>query len=329
MRRVAVIVSAGLALTAAAPAVGATTTVRLDAEPRAAVNAGSHLWVLADRGDTRVLIEAGHLTGRPTGREVVVATGVTRDPEGTGTTTIRPSVTLAGGGVWTVDPATGDAVRVDPARAAVTVRAPIATRVVAAGPAGLWATGPPTAVPGGLRYAVRQLDPATGAIVGEVAFGPGLGGPRELAVGAGGVWVARIGGWLPIVRIDARTGAESLVDVGSWRLSAHGGTLVSTRRAVCLAWVAPWAGPVRPLRMCPPRRTLYPRDLALAGGRVWWAAVAGKGAARRGVLVRRDASGAPGRVQVRVGRDPVDVVPSGRGVWVLSRSDRTLTRVTP
>lgn len=65
-----------LASAAGAPAFGATTTVRLDARPRAAVNAAGHLWVLADRGEARVLMETGALTGLPTGREVtIVAAG--------------------------------------------------------------------------------------------------------------------------------------------------------------------------------------------------------------------------------------------------------------
>ncbi len=328
MRRVTALVALCLALATAAPAVGATTTVRLDAEPRAAVNAGGHLWVLADRGDTRVLIEAGRLTGRPTGREVVVATSVPWD-SGIGNTVVRPSVTVAGGGIWTVDTRTGDAVRVDPVAARVTVRAAISTRTVAAGPSGLWATGPAEPAAGGLRYPLRRLDPATGAIVAEVPHGPGIGAPRELAVGSGGVWVARVAGSVPVVQVSAATGASNPVDVGSWRLAASGGVLVSAQRRTCLVWVTPWAGVPRRLWMCHPMRIAYPRDLALAGGRVWWAAVTGKGASLRGVLVSRAASGAAGASQVRVGSDPVDVVPSGRGVWVLSRSDRTLTRVTP
>lgn len=91
-----------LALLAAAPVLGASTTVRLDVEPRVGVNAGGHLWALADRGDTRVLVEAGRFTGRPTGREVVVATGIPPDVGvGVGNTVVRPSLTAAGRGVWT------------------------------------------------------------------------------------------------------------------------------------------------------------------------------------------------------------------------------------
>ncbi|WP_217925141.1 hypothetical protein [Miltoncostaea oceani] len=89
-----------LALLAAAPVLGATTTVRLDVEPRVGVNADGHLWALADRGDTRVLVEAGRFTGRPTGREVVVATGISPDV-GVGVGVGRPSLTAAGRGVWT------------------------------------------------------------------------------------------------------------------------------------------------------------------------------------------------------------------------------------
>lgn len=55
----------------------------------------------------------------------------------------------------------------------------------------------------------------------------------------------------------------------------------------------------------------------------------GRGAAQAGYVVRRVAGGRGTATRTRVGRDPVDVVPSGRGVWVLSSSDRTLTRVTP
>jgi hypothetical protein len=321
--------ASAIALLAAAPALGATTTVRLGVEPRVGVNAGGHLWVLADRGGSRVLIETGALTGRPTGREVVVATGVAQDPATTGQTTVRPSLTVAGGGLWTVDPTTGDAVRVDPATATVAVRAPIATRIVAAGPSGLWATGPPTAVEGGFRYPVRRLDPATGVIVGEVAFGPGLGAPRELAVGTGGVWVARIAGQVPVVRIDPATGAVGLVDAGSWRLASRAGTILTARRNTCLVSVLPWTGRPDGVRTCRQVFSVYPRDVTASGGSAWLAYVVGKGERRAGWVTRRafDDRGRP--VRTRVGADPVDVVPSRRGVWVLSRSDRTMTRVTP
>jgi hypothetical protein len=317
-----------LALLAAAPAQGAVTTARLDAEPRAGVVADDDLWVLADRGATRVLIEADRVTGRPTGREAVVATGVPRDLPVLVPMVVRPSIAAAGGALWTPDPVTGDLVRVDPRTATVTARAPLGAAYVAAGPAGLWITGAPRpmALPGQevLPGTVSRVDPAGARVIGTLPTSTDA--TVEIAVGRRGLWAARTSPTRDLERVDGPVPAR--IPGGAWQLSARSGTLHATRRYSCTVTILPSEGPGRSLEMCTRPRALYPRDVARSGGRVWWAAVARQGRPR-GVVVSRRASGAGGTSRVAVGDDPVDVVPSGRGVWVLSRSDRTMTRVTP
>jgi len=107
-RRAPSLLVAGVTLFAVAAPAAAATTARLDAEARAAVQASGHLWVLADRGGARVLIEADRMTGRVTGREVTIAASGVPRYAGVGQAQIRPSLTVAGGALWTTDPTTGE-----------------------------------------------------------------------------------------------------------------------------------------------------------------------------------------------------------------------------
>lgn len=331
-RRAPIVLAAGAALLAsAAPGLGATT-VRIDAQPRVGVQAGGHLWIVADRGDARVLIEADRLSGRPTGRQVTIAaSGVPFDGGLAGQNTVRPSLTVAGGALWTIDSTTTEAVRVDPVAARTTLRVDLGPgevqRYIAAGPAGLWVTAPTVQVAAGFARRLVRLDPATGAQLGEVRIGPGSTLLREIAVGRGGIWANRHSGNSLLLRIPSPAGAATETRAGQWQLFARRGTLYSTRRNTCRVSVSPWNAPARTFAMCASGTVAYVRDVASAGGAVWWTAFRAPG--RPGVLARRAADGTGPVRRWPVGSDPVDVVPAGAGVWVLSRADRTLTRITP
>lgn len=281
--------------------------------------------MLADRDGTGVLLERDGRNGIATGRQVEVGPLGELFPFLV-PSRVRPSLTLAAGSLWTV--VSGDVVRVDPVSATVALRLPLRSPgSITAGPSGLWVIGPdiPTGVFGFVTRHVLRLDPASGAVVEDLAYGPREVRPVEVAVGSGGLWVSRASGPARgLVRLSA-TGLVAEPAFGSWQLFARAGTLYSTERHSCDVTVVPWSGPARFLRMCRGSAP-YPRDVAAAGGAVWWAGHRGGGLP--GVVYRRALASGGASTLYRVGRDPVDVVPSGRGVWVLSRSDRTITRLS-
>ncbi|MGD9570718.1 MAG: hypothetical protein AB7V62_02380 [Thermoleophilia bacterium] len=337
MRPIRIAVTAVTALLAASlapPALGAVTTARIGAEPRAGVHAAGKLWVLGDRGGDRVLVEADGRTGRPTGREVLVTTGLLPGPKVLAPRLVRPSLTVAGGYLWTAvpspDQSSNDLVRVDPRTAAVTLRVPLGANYVAAGPSGLWVTAAPELLvdamgraAGAIRRVVR-VDPSTGAVVDELRYGPGMSAPLEIAVADTGVWLTRgLGDRGPLMRLPSDGRA---LPANAWQLFARGGTGLFADRGSCRVTVAPPTGRLRDVALC--TGTSRPRDVALSGGAIWRAGTIG-GSSPRGFVSRRALDGRGPIRAWRVGRDPVDVVPSGAGVWVLNRADRTLTRVTP
>lgn len=113
-------------------------TARVDGQPRVGAIAAGRLWVLADRDSSRVLIEVDAKAARPTGREVVVAAeDVPADFSFLCPACIRPSLAVAAGSLWAIDPVAGQIVQVDATRAEVIRRIDIAARYLAVGRAGL------------------------------------------------------------------------------------------------------------------------------------------------------------------------------------------------
>ncbi len=329
MRRVLLPLAVLLACLAPAAALAAPT-VRLGAEPRAGVYAAGALWVLADRGGDRVLLEVSPRALRPTGRRVVIATGVRRDPRAQSPGTVRPSLAYADGVLLTIDPVTNVVVRVDPGTLAVARAATSEGTTLAAGPAGVWVAGGPIAE--GFVHPMARIDPATLAVGDRRSTPSGLGSRSsvEIAVTRRALWVARPAASRGGLAIDLGTGPVPGVLFGPWQMYARGDTLYGTERYGCEAFVTPDTTYVgRRIVMEPDRdrcARLYARDVT--GGRAGsvWVAYA-RGRARTGLLVQRPDDGRPGRRVTTIGPDPVDLVSAPGAVWVLDRTGRTLTRI--
>ncbi len=313
-------------------------TIPMPGEPRVAAVSGTALWVLVDRSGQRRLVEIGP-AGRRTGRDVLIATGVPRDFPFLVPSIARPSVAVTPGALWTVDPVAGSLVRVRTSDARVD-RFPVGARYVAAGPAGLWVLpGDGVAAPGGgsgLVYPLARIEPESGLVAETRPVGPpypafgGRGGglgPVELAVAGNRLRLSFPSPERFPRVLDLTTGALTAGDGFAWQLAARRTTIAATRRTTCDVHVAPETGPGRRIAMMGKAacRRSYVRDVALGPrGAVW--ALFDRGTAP-GMLVGRTIGSAARGVAFLVGTDPVDVVASGRVVWVLDRTGRSVTRM--
>jgi hypothetical protein len=256
-----------------------------------------------------------------------------------------PQILAAGGSVWTVDARAGRAVRIDPASARVTARVGPGITAVASGPGGLWALGGTTPLTSagrvtGVVHRILRLDPQTGAVLGVRAVGPGLGSRPfdRLEVGADRVWLSR-----RFSRgrrgFEAAWGASAGTPIDGWRFTSHAGVLYSSAFP-CTIVVRPGAGPParRSMRTLPAPLChdgtvdeAQAQDVAAGpGGSVWQLLLRGRQPVRRlrGIVVWRGIDGTTGVASSVVGRDPVDLIPDGAGVWVVDRAGGRLTRIT-
>lgn len=338
---VPLLVCAAAASAAPASPLGPVTvrTIATPGEPRVAAVSGGSLWVLVDRGAERRVVEID-ASGRRTGRDVLVASGVRRDFPFLVPSIARPSLAATPGSLWTVDPVARVLVRVRTADGAVE-RLPVGADYVAAGAGGVWVlpTGgvAPEGGGPGLVFPLARVDPQSGAVMEIRAVrsphsssggrGGGLG-PVEAAVTRRRLWLSFVSPERFPASLDLASGALSVRGSFGWQLTARGTTLAATRRTTCDVRVVPDTGPAARIAMLgeAPCRGAFVRDVALgAAGTVWAAFDHGRSP---GTLVGRR-PGSPARFVALIGTDPVDVVTAGRVVWVLDRAGRSVTRMVP
>jgi YVTN family beta-propeller protein len=167
---------------------------------------------------------------------------------------------------------------------------------------------------------VAVIDPGRNAVVRQVAVGVR---PADIAVGAGGLWVAnldddsasqidpraaRVTRNLTIGRsIDALTTADGAL----WTVDSPHATLVRIDPA--------FRDVVRRVRLGPDEPSAIPDPIAARGGSVW---AAGGGAAvwRIGARSRRP-------VRVDVGTEPAGIAVGAGATWVSDDLDDTVTRI--
>jgi hypothetical protein len=293
------------------------------------------LWVIEGRGGSASLVEIDPARARPTGRAVPLPAETVPSPFGPGRLSflgpgrIRPSMAVSGGDLFI--PAGEEVLQIDPAEAREVRRIPFAARYVAAGPAGLWATGGSTPLVDAdgrvrLLWRLARIDPESGALE-ERTIGPGLGGlgPVELAVGRA-PWIAFAGLPRYVVRFDPTTGATAGVG-GSWQIYATDDALYATPRYGDVIEVHGHGATRRiDMGLTENRIGVYWRDLAVGpAGSVWAASY--RGPDQSGELVQRALTGKGPVSRHIVGTDPVDVIATPRAVWVLNAADSTLTKI--
>jgi sugar lactone lactonase YvrE len=171
----------------------------------------------------------------------------------------------------------------------------------------------------------RPQTPATADATQEparTATGPFAlaGGPDELAVGAGAVWVAESRAQR-LTRIDPRTGATTSVRVGpnpDGVAVAFGSIWVSVTGADEVVQVSADA---RPKVLGRVKVGTRPEGLAASSNSIW---VANSGA---GTLTQIDPESRATRTVPRVAREPVAVAVGAGAVWVADRAGGALARV--
>jgi hypothetical protein len=335
-RRAALLATAGLiglGTALAGPASAATApaakTVQLDGVPQVAALAGDHLWVLVFRSGSPALVEIDPSTTRPTGRSVALPPDVREGGVGS-PSSIRSSLAVAEGDLFV--PAADGLLQIDPEGAEIVRRLPFPSRYVAAGDAGLWAIGehptPTNRYDGspGYSWTLAHVDPMAGTIGRTIVLGPSFTsdfGPVELAVGDSDLWLSTPTSVRSLLRVDVATGNWEAVPGGAWLLTDHDGALYSVGRGGGTLTVRHGDEHHDVGVLALTDRAIW-RDLAVGpDGTAWGVTFRGEG--RPGFLVRQPLSEAGARTPIPL--DPVGVTVGTSAAWVLSASDRTLTRV--
>ncbi|HMN99903.1 MAG TPA: hypothetical protein PKD59_10860 [Miltoncostaeaceae bacterium] len=198
------------------------------------------------------------------------------------------AVAAAAGGAWVVDEVGGTLTRLRADGGAATTDLGGSPQGVAVGAGGVWVAD----YEGGLagRGTLVRVDPATGAVLGRTAVGPGA---ERVAVGAGAVWVT-----------NSFDGSVSRVDPGSGRVTAR----IPVVRGVP-------SGPQDGLG-----------DVAVGAGGVWVVSWPGDD---RGILARIDPATNRVTARIAVGTGPNRVTVAGGRVWVANPGDDTVTAIDP
>jgi YVTN family beta-propeller protein len=177
----------------------------------------------------------------------------------------RPSAVAIGeGSVWVANSGDGTVSRIDQKSLVVVETIGIGAPVidVAAGDGAVWTAN-------GSDGTVTEIDPRTNAVVQTIDLrGPDELAPDEthaVAVGAGGVWVAK--GAREIVRIDARTGLlAATIDVGAQPadVAVSGDSVWTATSAERVLRIEP-----RTNRVVAEAAVGYPVSIAAGPGAVW------------------------------------------------------------